>query len=368
MKKIILTFLLLAQLIPVVSFAGMKEFKLPVHGKWVTKLKKEKVLTTKPYQFTSPIVDYDRIFVGAASGYIYCLNRKDGHKVWFTKLDGGVYGDPVVSGAYVYIGDRKGNVYSINKLDGKTFWETNIGGEISSKPIVTDDKVYFVTALGQLVALNKESGARLWHTIKDTILPSMTIKGSSDPVLYNGYIYVGLADGSLVKFSSADGNKIWEKQLSNKRANFVDADASPVIADDVIYISSVDGKTFALKVSDGGEIWRIEKGGANDVAVEGDRIYLSVGGVVTCASRQTGITIWETSTGDVEISTPAVKDNVVAVASTDSRLYSIDKTTGELKYKRYIRKGSFGDPIIVDDMLYVLSNTSRLFAFEGSRK
>jgi outer membrane protein assembly factor BamB len=348
------------------SSADGADFKPPVRLKWVTKLKKEKVVTKRPYQFASPVMAENVIYVGAASGFFYALSPKTGFKIWHTKLKGGVYSEPYVDADSIYVADRKGIVYALNKKDGHIEWQIETGEEISSKPAVDGDVIYVATTQKQIMALDKYGRGKKWQTSKVGSLPQMTIKSSSSPAIYNGSIYVGYADGTFNCYKASDGELVWSKQLSDRASQFIDIDGAPLILDGIIYISSMDGKTHAVNPMDGSIIWQADRGGPNDVVTDGEKLYIVGGGRLAAADLKNGNILWEQDFHEIETSSPAVKDGFLSLISTKEKLYIVDSQTGEIKYKRYLGKGSFGKPIVSGDILYILTNSSSVFALQGS--
>ena len=365
MKKIISALLLMVFVCPAILMADDQTFNLPIHSRWVTKLKKEKAITRRPYQFTSPVIYDSEVYIGTASGYFYALKAGRGRKIWQRRLASGIYSEPVVEGEHIYVADRKGIVYSLERKTGKIEWQVEAGAEISARPVVTTDTIYFATTLKQIVAIDKEGHGKKWQTAKIGPIPQMTIKGSSAPVLYEGHIYVGYADGIFVSYKVETGDIAWVRQLSNKGARFTDIDATPVINDGVIYIPTADGKTYALRASDGDIIWTIDKGGPNDLALENGFLFVSGGGKLSSVKADTGTLVWEQKFDEPEISAPAVKDGLIVIASTKDKIYVVDAATGEIKFKRFLGKGAFGKPVLVGDTVYIMTNSSRLFALEG---
>lgn len=359
------TIILLLAVLFSFSVQAEPKFGPTLHTKWVTKLKKEKLITRRPYQFSTPVFSDSKIYVGTSSGYFYAIDSEKGLKDWRIKLAGGVYSEPAVEGNNIYAADRKGIVYSIAKDSGKIEWQVETGAEISSKPIVTEDTLYFATMLRQIVALSKNGTGKKWQTTKTGTLPQMTIKGSSSPLLYNGNIYVGYADGMIMCYKASDGNPIWARQLSRRESMFVDVDTSPLIDNGVIYISSSDGRTYALNPLNGETIWEINKGGPNDLANDLNYIYISGNGRLSAVKKDSGILVWEQDFQEPEISAPVLKDGYIAVASTKDKIYVVSAESGDIKFKRFLGKGCFGKPIIIENMLYILTNSSRLFALQG---
>lgn len=362
---VLLSVLVLCFLLPA-SLPSASAFGPSLRTKWVTKLKKEGWITKRPFQFSVPVYDDGKLYVGTASGYIYQIDAIKGHKDWMTKLSGAVYAEPAVDGASVYVADRKGMVYSIERSTGKIEWQVDSSAEISSRPVVTDDTVYFATVLRQIVAISKNGTGKRWQTTKTGSLPAMTVKGSSSPVLYNGNIYVGYADGLIVCYRTSDGSPVWSRQLSNKEAMFMDVDSTPLIENGIIYVASVDGKTYALDPKDGAVLWKANRGGPNDLAVDESNVYVSGGGKLVALRKDSGAVVWEKDFQEPEVSAPVIKDGFIGIASTRDKLYIVDAKDGNIRYERFMGKGSFGKPVIVGNMIYLFSNSSKLFALEGS--
>lgn len=357
---------LLALIIPAVSWADTV-FKLPIHQKWVTKLKKEKFITRRPYQYSTPAITDDTVYVGTTRGEVYALQAKSGKKLWATKLSSSIYAEAVVNGTSVYVADRKGTLYALEKATGKIEWQVDTMAEISARPLIANGTIYVTTVLKQLYAVDKLGRGLKWRTSKFGHLPKMTIKGSSSPVIYNGRIYVGYSDGTFICYGAADGSVVWAKQLSDKNARFTDISGTPLIVNDVIYISSMDGQAFALDPKDGVVIWSTDRGGPNDVAYEDGRLFISGGGMVSALDAASGALIWEQKLeAQIETSPPAVKDGVVVVVSTNDKIFALDAKTGEIKLNRYLGRGTFGRPVIVGKTLYIFTNSSNMHVFRGS--
>jgi outer membrane protein assembly factor BamB len=115
-------------------------------------------------------------------------------------------------------------------------------------------------------------------------------------------------------------------------------------------------------------VWSIGAGGVNDLLYHNGLLYATGGGVLSAVDPTTGTVFWEQNLETSEISSPAGGAGYIAVVSTKDKLYLVDEKNGDIVFERYIRRGSFGDPIVIGDTLYVLTNTSRLFSFRIHEK
>jgi len=152
-----------------------------------------------PIYGTAAIGVNGNIYVGADA--LYSLTP-DGTLRWTNPLDGSqIYGSPVISeSGIVYIGTINGNFYAINSQTGQTVWsvnlETPIGG-ISSSALIGDNGIVYIASGYTLYALNSSNGNIMSYV-------GLGYNVESNPVLYDGKIYVGCDDGQFYEISSGN--------------------------------------------------------------------------------------------------------------------------------------------------------------------
>ena len=350
-----------------VCFASFAEASAPVSfvkKKWVVKLKQNSFFNRKPYQFAKPVVDGDKIFVGVQRGFFYGIDAKRGKKLWVYRTQGPIYASARVEGDIVYFSDFKGTVYALNKETGKLIWISKVDGEVMSAPLLLEDKIYVVTLARELAQLDRATGNILWQTSQPFRERGFSIVGAADPVFAEGRILAGFSDGSFAAFNPANGDMIWSKQLGERSAEFRDVDGTVLLAGGLAYVSSAEGRMFALNPKTGEIVWEAPFGGVNDAALADDLLYVTAGGVVYCVKAASGEQIWEQALDIPGISSPALYDKWLAVVATKGKIYFVDRINGDVLYGYYVKGGSYSSPIMVENRLYLLSNASRLYAFQ----
>ena len=130
------------------------------------------------------------------------------------------------------------------------------------------------------------------------------------------------------------------------------------------YVPSADGNLFAIHPENGKTVWRTAVGGVNDVVLTDPFLYVTAGGVIHCFNAATGQILWEQDLNLPEISSPVLYGNWLAVIATKGQLYFLNRLTGDIHHSWHVKGGSYGDPVVNDNLLYVLSNAARLYAFE----
>ena len=111
---------------------------------------------------------------------------------------------------------------------------------------------------GELLSLDNQTGEILWSYRSK--LPTLTIRGSSSPVIFDNKVYVSFDNGRLGVFELDSGFPIWDGAISyvsgsSELENLIDADSSPVIAGGLIYTTNYQGKLNIFDISQKRSIW-----------------------------------------------------------------------------------------------------------------
>lgn len=334
----------------------------------VVNLKKTTFWNVRPYQFSTPVIVGDRIYVGVDAGYFYAIDAKLSRKLWTFETEGAVQAAAAADETGVFVGDCKANVYAMAAETGSELWRAKLDTTIMAAPLISGNRVYVSTMSGRLYALDRATGGELWHTDANERSFGFSVRRQASPVLYNGMVLVGSSSGLLVAFRENDGQAAWAKQLGDKRSQLFDVDSKPLLIDNRLYVTTADGNLTCIDVGNGDVLWEADAGGVNDPLYHEGRVYVSDGGVLSAVDAVNGHMIWQQEFDEPALSSPAGGLHYISVAATTDKLYIVDSETGDVLFERYIRKGSYGDPVIVGDMLYVLSNSGRLFTFKVIEK
>ena len=139
------------------------------------------------------------------------------------------------------VSDIKGNVIALNQNDGSEIWSTNVKGEVLSTAAIDPKTVVVKTGSGELIGLEKTSGETLWSYRSK--LPTLTIRGSSSPVIFDNNVFVTFDNGRLGVFDINSGFLLWDGAISyvsgtSELDNLIDADADPVVDGGLVYTTN----------------------------------------------------------------------------------------------------------------------------------
>ncbi len=331
----------------------------------VIKFKNNGFINFNPIEMATPVFSSDNAiaYVGASMGRFYALDMKQSKKKWATALNGSVHSSAVLGSTYIYVGDAKGYVYSLNQNNGQRQWHTQLDTSVLSTPLLYKDNLYVMSSSGRLYALNKDTGIRQWHTDAMEKAIGLSIHGNASPIRYLDSIIIGTPIGTLIAYDYKNGQVKWVRQLSSRQNEFHDIHSTPTLFNDMLYVTTAEGKLFNINPKNGHIAWDMFVGGSNQPIIHDDRIYVSGENRLTALNRLTGKIVWQQEFDNHGLSVPVIGNDYLAISSSMDRLYIIDPSTGAIAGYRYIRKGSLGNPVIVNEKLYVLSNSGHFFAF-----
>lgn len=146
-----------------------------------------------------------------------------------------------------------------------------------------------------------------------------------------------------------------------------------------VYMPLGDGSLVSIRLADGGLAWRSEIGGAISAAPVADSksvyvaseslpspksAYPQATGVLRALGRQSGLTSWMRTLpfpvrGDVN-----VNDSGLFVTTSDGRLYSFKKETGEIKWIKYNSSPFSFLHSLRGDVLYTSDTSGDIIALE----
>ncbi|HEY6542576.1 MAG TPA: PQQ-binding-like beta-propeller repeat protein [Ktedonobacteraceae bacterium] len=201
-----------------------------------------------------PVVANGRVYFISNAGKIYALDALTGGRRWVydtheiamscTGEPGkpNYYCSPILEPGITVGGDgvvyawMSNYLFAVNGINGSKIWAASISFPYYIESLVFSEGNLYLTARSfhfddpasryhHLYAFNARTGQQRW-------LVSEYSAGFGTPVIVNGIVYVGSAEGTLYAFHSSDGSPLWHKSLSGQI--LVDLSES----DGVIYVQT----------------------------------------------------------------------------------------------------------------------------------
>ena len=155
-----------------------------------------------------PAMNGDALYAASADGEVVAVDRSNGKTRWEVDLETSLSGGVGIFENTVLLGSSEGFVIKLDASSGAQLWSTPLGGEILSAPQSDGELVIAQTYNGKLQGLDFDTGKLLWTY--DSNVPVLTVRGTSTPIMRNGRVFVGFANGRVLAFDVATGAIVWE--------------------------------------------------------------------------------------------------------------------------------------------------------------
>jgi outer membrane protein assembly factor BamB len=336
---------------------------------------------------SSPIEVNGKVFVAAGldnvfrpEGVLYCLDGETGKEVW--KFNDGqkmrpVYSSPCVVDGRVYIGegfhqDAGCKVYCVQAKNGEKIWEFPTASHTESSPAVANGKVYIGAGDDGFYCLDAARGTKLWQ------FPGFHFDAS--PVVEDGRVYVGAGIGDyyqLTGFFCLDGNtgkRLWT--VPTKLPIWGRA----VVAGGFVYVGSGNGRVnespanpagevMCLRASDGEIVWskKLPDAALANLVADGRHLYVGTrDNGLNCIRLADGKQVWKRTGASPVVNSPALelcahcgKAESLFVAGAGGDIQSLDPATGKVLWTSQLPGG--------EDVLWEVFSSPALVAKGNNR-
>jgi outer membrane protein assembly factor BamB len=221
---------------------------------------------------------------------------------------------------------------------------------------------------GYTRGLSSNNGREIWSF--QQVEPNLVLRGSSAPIIRDGTIIAGYANGNLAKLSLGDGQLLWLQTVAVPEGAFaiqrmIDIDADPIVFEHQIYVATYQGKIASLDWTSGKVLWSHDISSYTGMAADSDSVYISdAKGHVWGFNADSGLVNWRQNRLEYRIiSAPAVMGNYVVVGDAEGYLHWLSKTDGHFAARVSLGSAIYASPIVKNNVLYALSNNGYLVAY-----
>jgi outer membrane protein assembly factor BamB len=311
---------------------------------------------------STPAVVEDMVIVAVRPGVVTALNKDTGETVWSTPLNAPVFASPIVINGSVYIGAGDRMVYAIDVSTGEKRWEFEVSdwivASVAYGAVEDKESVVVVSQDGVVNVIDTKTGLKRF--VYDAGRP---IQGG--PAIYGDMAYVGNNGGSLWAFDRTAITYPFERAIWFWKINFA---AWGILDRLPQQKGTVWGRNLRSEIS-------------GTPAVAHDTVFAHTSrGKVVAMEAATGRTRWENDLGTRLTAEPIVAGETLLVGAQDGTVLGLDTNTGETLWKFVPWQAAGhplgdpdsptwaqinGNPIVVGDTMYVVSNDGYLYAITG---
>ena len=315
-----------------------------------------------------PLIVENTIVVADRQGDVNAYNIESGNRLWGIELDtvlsGGVGGDK----NHLVLTSRNGHVILLD-ASGKLKWKVDASSEVLMPAQVAGNLVIIRSVDGRMSALNIKDGHQVWSFKRD--VPALSLRGNSQPIIKQGYIFNGLDNGRLVALDLLDGHVVFDIPVASPTGRselerLIDIDGHSVIADDRLYMGSYQGRVVSIDIRRGQMVWSRKL--STYTGVEYTTSGLFVGDdkdYIWALDTRNGATLWKQEKLKArQITRPVAMKGALVVGDYEGYLHWLSPFDGHF-VARVDTDGSgiIVPPIVHNGRLYVITRDGELLAY-----
>ena len=311
--------------------------------------------------------DDKNIYVFDSKGEIKSIS-KNGKKTWSNKLDTNISTGITLGFNKLLLSSSDGNVFCLEKSSGEILWQYSTEGEILAPPTTDGDIVAIQNIDGRVTAVDLDSGKFRWDY--RSVIPNLTLRGTSEPSFYEGFLFVGFANGNLAKIEPRSGVTQWEIPITISKetseiGRIVDIDGNFVFSGGIAFVATFQGDIAALDTRSGRFIWKEKTSTANDL--------LSSRGKVILIDEKDQVIAYSQNNGDLEwlnkdfylreLTSPKKMKSLIVYGDFQGYLHVLDTNQGEQVARQRISRSKIISVSVEDETVLALDSKGKLSLF-----
>ena len=190
------------------------------------------------------------IYSTDTNGWLFALDKKNGHIQWRYHTNGKMYSTPAVSDNKIVAASSDDYIYCLNAKNGRLVWKYNTLKPDVASPLIYHGTVYIGSSDGRFRALDLETGRLKWgfDGVKGFVV--------SKPLFYEGKIYFGCWGNAFYALDALTGKLVWQWSHGYTNRMYSPAVCQPAATHNRIFIVAPDRYMTTLNASTGQVIWR----------------------------------------------------------------------------------------------------------------
>ena len=243
-----------------------------------------------------PVLLAGAVYGASASGVVSAIDAASGKSLWQVDLQ-----RPISAGLgylqdNLLVATANGELHMLQASDGAVVWSTPTSSEVLAVPQSASGMVLVQAIDGRITAYAEADAAVLWSYASD--LPSLTLRGTSTPVVDGGVSYAGFANGKLLAVDNKQGKVVWQQRISAPQGRsamerLVDIDGPLQLVDGTLYVAGYQGNLAAVEAISGRVVWQQAVSSYTAPSIYGDQVYVVTDkDTVMAYDHQTGTELW----------------------------------------------------------------------------
>ena len=307
-----------------------------------------------------PVIYEGKVFYINSAGYLSSVDLDSGEILWSKNTQDVVSSGLDVNFKTISYGTLDGSIVALDFQDGSELWRSAISSESLSPPANSGSHVIIQTVDGRIAGYDLKSGKQEWF--HQTVLPTLTLRGTSRPIIDQGFIFTGFASGKIAMIYPDSGAIRLELPITlnegkSELERIIDIDGKSIIVNDLLIAASYQGNITAINLRDGRPAWQEELSSFKDLTSNGNRVVaVDEKSVVKAFGTATGAFIWDQKDLKLrKLTSPASISNLIAVGDYDGYVHLLNAQSGNYEGREKVSKNpiteinSYGNFLLIVD-------------------
>ena len=315
-----------------------------------------------------PVVYDGKVFFINSLGYISSVDLGTGKLVWSKDTQDVVSSGLDVNFKTISYGTLDGNLVAIDYENGNEIWRSPTSSESLSPPVNSGSHIIIQTIDGRVAGYELKTGKRDWF--HQTVLPSLTLRGTSRPFIDQGFIFTGFASGKIAMIYPDSGAIRLELPVTlnegkSELERIVDIDGRSIIVNNLLVAASYQGNLTAINLRDGRPAWQEEISSVKDLTSNGNRIIaVDSKGLVKAFGTATGARIWEQEDLKLrKLTAPASISNLIAIGDFEGYIHLLNAQSGNFEGREKVSRNAITEIVSQGNYLLVADESGRVQKF-----
>ena len=315
-----------------------------------------------------PVVYDGKVFFINSLGYISSVDLGTGKLVWSKDTQDVVSSGLDVNFKTISYGTLDGNLVAIDYENGNEIWRSPTSSESLSPPVNSGSHIIVQTIDGRVAGYELKTGKRDWF--HQTVLPSLTLRGTSRPFIDQGFIFTGFASGKIAMIYPDSGAIRLELPVTlnegkSELERIVDIDGRSIIVNNLLVAASYQGNLTAINLRDGRPAWQEEISSVKDLTSNGNRIIaVDSKGLVKAFGTATGARIWEQEDLKLrKLTAPASISNLIAIGDFEGYIHLLNAQSGNFEGREKVSRNAITEIVSQGNYLLVADESGRVQKF-----
>ena len=287
------------------------------------------------YSFLKIYKYENQIYIPTNEKNIHIVSDENGELEKSIEIELDVFSDIIVDSKLIYFGSKQDTVTAIDRENNSVLWQRVMSSEVMSLSQILNDTIFVKTNDSKITAIDVKTGKYMW--VNSQIPASLSVRGSSSPIIYSDMVIVGFEDGKIISYNHLSGDINWQIQIPSTKSDTIidrlnDIDGKMLIDEGTLFAISYQGNLVAVDTFSGQVLWSREASSLHGLDGDIESVfYNDNNGVLWSIDKFSGKPLWKQDKLYRRLTSPPIYINdLIIVTDIENYAHIIDAQDGNI--------------------------------------